>query len=123
MKFNDLVKLILEAERKKEPDGTWRRVYSSGDVVYTKTENGSDYHRTDGPAVEHADGSKLWFVNGELHRTDGPAVEHADGGNLWYVNDKQHRLDGPAVKYANGSKRWWVNGKEYSEEDFNDLTN
>ncbi len=57
-------------------------------------------HREDGPAVEYADGGKIWYVNGKLHRTDGPAVENADGSKSWSVNDKLHRIDGPAIEYA-----------------------
>jgi hypothetical protein len=79
-------------------------------------------HRLDGPAVEYADGSKEWFVNGKLHRTDGPAIEWADGGRAWWLDGKLHRLDGPAVEYANGSKAWYVDGKRLTEEQFNALT-
>ena len=118
MKFADYYNTILEAKRKKEPesnvqlpDGTWRRVYSSGDVVYTKTENESDYHRIDGPAVEWLDGSKRWFVDGEQHRLDGPAVEDTDGSKYWFVNGYRHRIDGPAIIGTDGSKQWYVNDK------------
>lgn len=45
------------------------------------------YHRTDGPAVIHMDGTMEWIVYGNLHRTDGPAVEWADGEKSWYWND------------------------------------
>ena len=45
-----------------------------------------------------------------LHRTDGPAIEYANGDNTWIVNGKLHRLDGPAVEWANGDKVWFVNG-------------
>ena len=37
------------------------------------------YHRTDGPAIEYANGYKWWYIKGQLHRTDGPAIEWADG--------------------------------------------
>lgn len=42
-------------------------------------------HREDGPAIEWADGSKIWFKNGLRHRDDGPAIE---GGwfSVWYKN-------------------------------------
>ena len=30
-------------------------------------------------------GTKLWWLNGKLHREDGPAVEFADGSKLWYI--------------------------------------
>ncbi len=69
-------------------------------------------HRTDGPAVEFADGSKEWWINDKRHRTDGPACEYTNGSKFWYVNDKRHRNDGPAVEFADGTKEWWVNGIE-----------
>jgi hypothetical protein len=37
------------------------------------------------------DGSKEWWLNGKLHRTDGPAIEHSDGSKAWCVDD--HELD------------------------------
>jgi hypothetical protein len=102
-------------------------------------------HRTDGPAIEYADGGKEWWVDNQLHRTDGPAIEYADGGKEWWVDDKLHRTDGPAcewsngnkewlvdgklhrtdgpaVEYADGNKEWWVNDKRYSKEEFDKLT-
>ena len=57
-----------------------------------------------------------------LHRIDGPAVERADGSKFWYVDGKCHRLDGPAVEWADGYKAWYVDGNELSEEEFNALT-
>ncbi|MDE1834268.1 MAG: hypothetical protein KGH64_02935 [Candidatus Micrarchaeota archaeon] len=68
-------------------------------------------HRTDGPAIELADGSKYWYLNDQLHRTDGPAIEFADGYKAWHLNAHLHRTDGPAIEYANGDKEWWLNGK------------
>ena len=39
-----------------------------------------------------ANGYKSVAVNkqGELHRTDGPAIEYADGSKEWYLNGKRH---------------------------------
>jgi|688.fasta_scaffold17838_17 hypothetical protein len=79
-------------------------------------------HRTDGPAIEWADGGRAWWLDGKLHRLDGPAIEWADGGRAWWLDGKLHRLDGPAVEYANGSKAWYVDGKRLTEEQFNALT-
>jgi len=31
-------------------------------------------------------GSKCWYLNGKLHREDGPAVERADGTTFWWLN-------------------------------------
>ena len=82
-------------------DGT-----SSGELDYSKI-----IHRTDGPAVEHANGTRFWYVDDKRHRTDGPAMEYADGTRFWYVNDKRHRVDGPAMEYVGGSKLWYVDDK------------
>jgi len=73
------------------------------------------HHRTDGPALELANGTKEWWVDGKLHRTDGPAVEHADGHKEWYLNGKLHRTDGPTVERTDGSKAWYLNGKLLGE--------
>ena len=50
---------------------------------------------------------------GELHRTNGPAIEWADGGKFWYCNGELHR-DGdlPAVEFANGKVEYWRHGIE-----------
>lgn len=36
-------------------------------------------HRSDGPAIECANGDKFWFNKGNLHRKNGSAIEWADG--------------------------------------------
>jgi hypothetical protein len=56
------------------------------------------------------------------HRLDGPAIEYADGSRTWWVDGKRHRIDGPAIEYADGGKEWWVNGKHLTEEQFNAFT-
>ena len=43
------------------------------------------------------DGTRFWYLNGNLHREDGPAVEWADGGYEWWLNGEPHRVDGPAL--------------------------
>ena len=45
------------------------------------------------------------------------------GSKLWYQNGKLHRLDGPAVENAYGIKEWWIEGQNYTEEQFNKITN
>ncbi len=78
-------------------------------------------HRTDGPAIEHSDGTKEWFINGLRHREDGPACEDSSGYRVWWVNGKCHREDGPAVEFDSGYKEWWLNGLNYySEERYNE---
>ena len=76
-------------------------------------------HRAGGPAVEHSDGTTLWYQNGLRHRIDGPAVEWNNGTKSWYQNGNRHRTDGPAVEYASGDKVWYINGKRLTEAEFN----
>ena len=65
-------------------------------------------------------GSRLYLNSaGEAHRTDGPAITHADGTELWYQNGKLHREDGPAIIYPDGNQWWFINGEELTEDDFN----
>jgi hypothetical protein len=76
-------------------------------------------HREDGPAIEYANGSKAWFINGKCHKEDGPAIEYVDGSKVWCISGQTHREDGPAVEYADGTKEWYINGQEFTEEQFN----
>jgi hypothetical protein len=75
--------------------------------------------RKRGPTINEQN-DKFWF-NGvrELHRTDGPAIERANGYKAWYFNGKLHRTDGPAIEYADGTKEWWYKDKKISEKKFN----
>lgn len=70
------------------------------------------WHREDGPAREHPDGKKEWWIKDRLHRENGPAVEHSDGKMEWWIDGEIHREDGPAVKLANGDKEWYLNDQE-----------
>ena len=80
--------------------------------------NAYELHRTDGPAVEWAGGTKSWYQNGQLHRTDGPAIEHSIGTKEWLQNGQRHRADGPAIEWASGRKAWYINGGELTESEF-----
>ena len=62
-----------------------------------------------------------YYLNNNLHREDGPAIEHASGSKEWYKNGKRHREDGPAIELANGLQYWHLNGKCYGIN--NDFTN
>ena len=73
------------------------------------------FHRENGPAIEHTSGYKSWYINGKCHREDGPAVEWVSGGKFWWLNGKRHREDGPAIEWADGTKEWWLNGKKVTE--------
>lgn len=59
------------------------------------------------------------YKNGQLHRDDGPAVEHSDGTRYWYIHGKLHRENGPAIDCPiTGTKKWFLNGQQLSEEEF-----
>ena len=92
------------------------RVYENGLVEWRNTKG--QYHRTDGPAVVRADGSRRWYQNGKRHRTDGPAVVYADGAQLWYQNGRCHRTDGPAIVCADGTQRWYLKGVNYTKAEY-----
>lgn len=68
-------------------------------------------HREGGPAIEFANGSKMWSRNGLLHREDGPAYERSDGDKFWYRNGRLHRENVPAVELADGGLEYWINGE------------
>ena len=64
-------------------------------------------------------GNKIWYnEQNQYHRDDGPAVEWADGSKEWWLNGNLHREDGPAVEYADGYKEWRLNGELYTEEEW-----
>ena len=100
----DQLKYRIEAAK----DGTRRYYNRSGQL-----------HRTDGPAVKWANGTKVWYQNGQLHRTDGPAVERSDGSKEWWQNGLLHRIDGPAIEHADGLEWWYINDVCLSEAEFN----
>jgi hypothetical protein len=96
-------------------------INEDGDKFYYNDKAMKILHREDGPAIEYADGSKEWYLNGKRHREDGPAIEYADGSKEWYLNGKRHREDGPALEYR-GNKYWYLSNVYYSEQDFLKLT-
>ena len=89
----------------------------SSAIEYKNAER--ELHRIDGPAIEHANGTKSWFIDGERHRIDGPAIEWEDGAKSWWINGKLHRIDGPAVEHSSGTKEWWIDGQHVTKEVIN----
>ena len=90
-------------------------VDEAGNKYYYSDREMQKLHREDGPAIEYANGDKVWYVNGELHREDGPAQEYANGSKFWFLNGKLHREDGPASEYEEVNA-WWVGGKLHRED-------
>ena len=73
-------------------------------------------HRENGPAVECANGTKIWYLNDKYHRENGPAIKYPDGSEIWYLKGKCHREDGPAIEYPDGTKHWYLNGERHRED-------
>lgn len=71
--------------------------------------------------VRTPDGSKRWYLDGQLHRDDGPAFESIDGTKMWFRQGKMHREDGPALIQPDGSEEFWLGGKNLSEKDFAEM--
>jgi hypothetical protein len=66
-------------------------------------------------------GDKRWFnSNRKFHRDDGPAIEYASGTKIWYEHSLVHRTDGPAVEWANGTNEWYLNDQRMSFEEWLD---
>ncbi len=82
-------------------------------VIHTDTNTkwylGTELHRIDGPAIEHANGDKGWYLNNKRHRIDGPAVEYTNGDKAWYFYNKLHHINGPTINYNDGYKAWYFN--------------
>ena len=88
-------------------------------VTYWHNESGQ-LHRLGGkPALEYADGGKVYYENGERHRLGGlPAIEYADGSKEYWENGKCHRLGGkPAIEWADSSKAYYENGIQLTEAE------
>lgn len=96
---------------------SWCDINLNGDRRWYIARGSKKLHRHNGPAVVLWRGTHLeWWINGRPHRTDGPAVERPDGTRLWYYGGKEHRIDGPACVYADGRKFWYVDGIKYTDE-------
>jgi hypothetical protein len=84
--------------------------------VYTLSfEPEPEYHH------KEADGRgnvRYYDKRGQFHRDDGPAIEHANGDKYWYQHGKRHRDDGPAIEYADGGRSWWIPGRRVSEVEY-----
>ena len=66
-------------------------------------------------------GHSYYLLNGKEHRSDGPAIECADGTKVWLFHGKCHRSNGPAEIWVSGMKRWWYyDNMANSEKQFYD---
>jgi|JI9StandDraft_1071089.scaffolds.fasta_scaffold305099_1 hypothetical protein len=51
-----------------------------------RSETSKDFLSSFSGIVLDTDGTKSWYMNGNLHREDGPAVEWGDGDKWWYID-------------------------------------
>lgn len=84
----------------------------------------NDDETGDKPTVIWADGSRSWYINGELHRPpcsdadDRPTVICSGGSLYWHSNGKLHRGgDKPAVIHTSGAQYWYINGNLHRYDD------
>jgi hypothetical protein len=74
----------------------------------------------DNPQIDEY-GDTCWYnFDGKRHRTDGPAVIWADGSKFWYQHGNRHRDDGPAYESVNGATLWCQHGKWLSFDEWLD---
>jgi hypothetical protein len=78
--------------------------------------NGHYYRDNDLPMIERAGGYKAWVnEKGAYHRLDGPAIIHCNGTEMYCINGKFHRTDGPAV--FRKDERGYISKEEYFLND------
>ena len=52
----------------------------------------------------------------ELDRRDGPAIEYASGTRIWFLRGVRHRIGGAAVEHHDGRQEWFIYGRRYTKE-------
>ena len=78
-------------------------------------------HNSHGPAINHNNRTKMWFVDGVRHREDGPALITGIG-EIWYYHGLIHRLTGPAqTHHEYNTKSYHIHGREYTKEEYNKI--
>ena len=66
---------------------------SSGNKFYYKDKAMTIFHREDGPAIEFADGTKLWFIDGkELSEEKFNARKNSCNGKIVEIDGKKYKL-------------------------------
>jgi len=67
--------------------------------------------------------ARIWHnSDGERHRTDGPAIEHINGTKEWWFNGVRHRVEGPAIEDPKGFRGYYFHGVKV-KHSLNDQTN
>jgi hypothetical protein len=66
-----------------------------------------------------ANGNRCWFLDGQLDRSDGPAVERADGTKAWYSRRQASRRRARHER-SDESEEWYPDGRKASSEELRD---
>ena len=75
-------------------------------------------HCSHGPAINHGNRVKMWFVDGLRHREDGPA-HITNIGEIWYTKGLLHRLAGPAFTQREiNVEKYYIHGRQLSKKTF-----
>jgi len=79
--FTDAFILFLSgaAEMENEKEIRWKNDWESPITI-------EFINNSPTQAIVRYGRTKFWYLDGQLHREDGPAVEHADGYKRWYLN-------------------------------------
>ncbi|MDR1191299.1 MAG: hypothetical protein LBK60_06515 [Verrucomicrobiales bacterium] len=86
-----------------------KKIWADGSIVYYQ--NGQ-VHRDRGPAcIDQVSKVRMWYQKGRLHRDHGPAVIGDEGEKQYFRRGRLHRKDGPAVIYPDGTGEYYLNGR------------
>lgn len=81
----DTVKYFDDNGELHREDGPARIKYV-GDYVQEKYYRHGLLHREDGPAVlDKVHGYRAWYLNDDFHRINGPAVTYLNGSKIYYI--------------------------------------
>lgn len=78
--------------------------------------NNIPHRENDLPAIQCANGDRIWMRSGKIHRDCDAAIERGNGDREWYVDGERHRVTGPAVEQANGVQLWYFRGKLHRDK-------
>jgi len=78
------------------------------------------FHNLYGPAVNHKNRTKMWYMNGVYHRENQPALT-SPLGELWYYEGRLHRLTGAAFIHIEMGNRYYIHDKMFPKGKYNKI--
>ena len=78
------------------------------------------FHNLYGPAINHDNSIKMWYINGIRHRENKPALI-SPLGELWYYYGNLHRINGPASIHKNIGNIYYIHGINYTKQKYNKI--